>query len=81
MAKDNKESGQAEVQSAPATPAAPAVQELAPLADPQYRITMKGEEFIQIGGRDANEAWALFCDARKSWPSRNLIGVKVERIQ
>lgn len=42
-----------------------------------YRVTL-GDSSGVVQARDGNEAWALFCDGRKAWPSRKLVKPTVE---
>lgn len=49
----------------------------------KYRVTLQaGEETLteEIEAASRSEAWALFCDARKSWPSPKRVDRKIERI-
>ena len=61
----------------------------APAVDPaadgpgRYRVTLQvGEETLceEIDAAGRSEAWALFCDARKSWPSPKRVDRKIEKI-
>lgn len=48
-----------------------------------YRVTMGSGEDVrteEVEARDRNEAWAMFCDAMKSWPSPKRVDRKIERI-
>ena len=46
---------------------------------PRFRVRL-GDASEVIEARDANEAWAKFCDGRKSWPSPKVAGRTVEAL-
>lgn len=66
MSKAEASQPDAEAATAPPIEARPQAGE--GTSQKKFLIKFKGEEFEQTG-RDALEAWALFCDGRKSWPS------------
>ena len=45
----------------------------------RYRVTL-GEVSSVVVARDPNEAWAMFCDGRKSWPGPKASGRVVEAL-
>lgn len=48
----------------------------------RYRVTVGNPHLdgktAEIQARDANEAWAVFCDGQKSWPSRKVAKPVIE---
>lgn len=48
--------------------------------DRLFKVTWpkQGGEVAQVRARDANEAWAVFCDSKKVWPSPK--SAKVEEV-
>ena len=49
----------------------------------KYRVSLQvGEELLsdEVEAASRTDAWALFCDARKSWPSPKRVDRKIEKI-
>lgn len=42
-----------------------------------FSLTFNGEKQSPITAADDNEAWAIFCDSRKNWPSRRRSNVQI----
>ena len=86
MAKDqDKPQGQMAVEPPATAPqpraAAAKAPEAAPPAAglPRFRVSLNGES-MEVQARDEREAWALFCDSRRSWPGPKSPGRKVEAL-
>jgi len=45
----------------------------------KYRVTL-GDKSGVYEARDPNEAWAMFCDAHKHWPSPKYSQRQIEKI-
>jgi hypothetical protein len=45
----------------------------------RYRVTV-GNLTGEYDARDAREAWAMFCDAHKTWPSPKFTQKTIEKV-
>ncbi len=71
----------AEVKDSPASPPiAPRPALDLPHTEPgTYRVTL-GDKSAEVEAESANHAWAIFCDAMKSWPPPKRSDRKIERV-
>ncbi len=45
----------------------------------KYKVTLDDKSGV-FEARDANEAWAMFCDANKQWPSPKYSKRQIEKV-
>lgn len=78
MAKDIQAAKESPVETAPSQAVAPAPASTAG----RYRVTLGNPQLdgktAVFAARDADEAWALFCDSEKKWPSRKVAKPVIE---